>query len=180
MARRRGRPSKLTPEVSTRFFQALRAGNYYKACCSYAGISEQTFRNWMIRGTAELERVAESSRRSVRVREQPYAEFVRDVEVAEAEAEVRMVAQWQTHMPTTWQACRDFLARRFPERWAQQKLAVDVNARVSGQVQFTTHQITVRVPPPLPDEDEENGAGERASDDAVAQVIGRVGRRSGI
>ena len=40
---------------------------------------------------------------------------------------MRLVAQWQQHAPSSWQACRDFLARRFPERWGK-----TVRAEVSG------------------------------------------------
>ena len=44
-------------------------------------------------------------------------EFLEAVAQAEAEAEVRMIAQWQAHIPRDWRAARDFLARRYPERW---------------------------------------------------------------
>ena len=38
------RPSKLTPEVTKRLTEAIRAGNYYEAACAYAGIHYSTFR----------------------------------------------------------------------------------------------------------------------------------------
>jgi transposase len=44
------RPSKLTPEVTKRLTEAIRAGNYYEAACGYAGIGYSTFRAWMVRG----------------------------------------------------------------------------------------------------------------------------------
>src|SRR5262249_11287573 len=31
------------------------------------------------------------------------------------------VAQWQKHMPGNWQAIRDFLGRRHPERWGDHR-----------------------------------------------------------
>ena len=40
-----GRPSKLTPEVTKRLTEAIRAGNYYEAACGYAGIGYSTFRD---------------------------------------------------------------------------------------------------------------------------------------
>lgn len=44
-------------------------------------------------------------------------EFLEAVTRAEAEAELRMIAQWQAQIPRDWRAARDFLARRFPKRW---------------------------------------------------------------
>lgn len=39
---------------------------------------------------------------------------------AEAAAEIAVVEMWQKATPDNWQACRDFLARRYPERWARE------------------------------------------------------------
>jgi len=101
------RPSKLTPEITKRLTEAIRAGNYYEAACGFAGIHYSTFRKWMIKGEK-----AKSGK---------YREFFEAVTRAEYEAEVRMVAQWQKHMPEDYRAIRDFLERRHPERWGQKK-----------------------------------------------------------
>jgi hypothetical protein len=79
------------------------AGNYYRAACAYAGIRYQTFLNWMRKGR--------------KARRGPFLEFFGAVTKAQADAEVRMVAQWQAQIPENWQAARDFLARRYPRRW---------------------------------------------------------------
>ncbi len=100
-----GRPSKLTSEVKARLVQAIEAGNYYEAACGYAGITYTTFRNWMIKGEN-----AKSGK---------YREFFEAITRAETVAEVRMVAQWQQHMPEDYRAIRDFLERRFPDRWGR-------------------------------------------------------------
>jgi transposase len=123
VAGKRGQPCKLTPEVQTRICNAVSAGNYYEAACAYAGISYDTFQNWMRRG-----REARSG---------SFFDFFVAVSKAQAEAEVRVVAQWQKHVPENWQAARDFLARRHPERWAQRDIltvvqkAADQVARMS-------------------------------------------------
>jgi transposase len=101
---RGGRPSKLTPEVKKRLLDAIRAGNYFEPACVYAGITYRTFRNWMERGEE-----AKSGE---------YFQFFHEVTRAEAEAEARMVAQWQAQVPNDWRAAKDFLARRYPDRWA--------------------------------------------------------------
>ncbi len=115
------RPSKLTPEVQKRLVEAIKAGNYYEAACGFAGIGYSTFRRWMIRGEK-----AKSGK---------YRQFWEAVTRAELEAEVRMVAQWQKHMPEDYRAIRDFLERRFPDRWGRQ-YKVDMKQDIKGQVEL--------------------------------------------
>jgi len=91
--------------VQKRLCDAIRAGNYYEAACAYAGIDYSTFRRWMKKG--------EEQKRG------KYREFCEAVTRAELEAEARLVAQWQQHMPNDYRAIRDFLERRFPERWSK-------------------------------------------------------------
>src|SRR5688572_29255607 len=98
-----GRPTKLTTEVQERLTSAVRAGNFYVAACGYAGMDYATFRRWIERGDSE-------SRGK-------YRAFREAVEKAEADAEVTVVAQWRAQIPANWQAARDFLARRYPDRW---------------------------------------------------------------
>lgn len=106
-----GRPTKLTPECQARIVEAVAAGNYYEAACSYGGIDRVTFDRWMKRGDREPG---------------PYRVFRNAIQDAEARAEVRIVAQWQAQIPDNWQAARDFLARRFPERWgSKDKMTVE-------------------------------------------------------
>lgn len=99
----RGRRTKLNPAVQHRIVQAIGAGNYHDAAAAYGGVSYATFRLWMIKG--------ERSRSGI------YFDFFEAVQRAEAEAEIRMVAQWQMAIPDDWKAARDFLARRYPARW---------------------------------------------------------------
>ena len=106
-----GRPSKLTPEVTKRLTEAVRAGNYYEAACAYAGIHHSTFRKWMQKGET-----AKSGK---------FREFFEAVTRAEYEAEVRMVALWQKHMPEDYRAIRDFLERRYPDRWGRKRLDIE-------------------------------------------------------
>lgn len=112
-----GRPSKLTKTVQDRLVRAIEAGNYYEAACGYAGIGYSTFRRWMVRGEK-----AKSGK---------YGELREAITRAEANAEVRMVAQWQKHMPEDYRAIRDFLERRFPDRWGRR---MDVSMKQQVEV----------------------------------------------
>ena len=105
-----GRPSKFTPETKKKLLDAVRMGNYRVPSCSYAGILVSTFYTWLDKG-----------------KKQKKGEFVEFLEaVTRAEAKLRMIAQWQAQIPRDWRAARDFLARRFPERWGP-KARVEVD-----------------------------------------------------
>lgn len=123
------RPTKLTPAVQQRIVSAVAAGNYYEAACVYGGVDYRTFLRWMQRG--------EKAKSSI------YGQFCQTVREAEAEAEVRMVAQWQQQIPENWPAARDFLARRFPDRWGPKERHI-----VEGDAErpLTIRTLTVNVP----------------------------------
>jgi hypothetical protein len=76
-----------------------------------------------------------------------FREFFEAVTRAEYEAEVRMVAQWQKHMPGDYRAIRDFLERRYPERWGKRiDVKQDIKQEVQGQVtQRHEYDITQRI-----------------------------------
>lgn len=136
MAKQRGRPSKLTPEVKKKLIDAIAAGNYYIAACNYAGIAYASFRKWMIRGEN-----ASSGE---------YYDFVCEVQEAEALAEVSVVATWRRQIPESYQAARDFLARRYPERWGRR----DINVTHQGSEEKPIVIRTLTVVPPTPDDDD--------------------------
>lgn len=117
-----GRPSKFTPETKKRLLDAIRMGNYREFSCSYAGISVSTFYAWLDKGKKQ--------------NKGEFVEFLEAVTRAEAEAEVRMVAQWQAQIPRDWRAARDFLARRFPERWGlKARVEVDHGGEITQSYQ---------------------------------------------
>lgn len=86
-----GRPTKRTPEREQRLFEALRAGNTRKAACLYAGVGLSQFAEWQER----------------------FRDFREAIQKAEADAEVRAVAQIaQAARDGTWQAAAWWLERR--------------------------------------------------------------------
>ena len=116
-----GRPSKLTPAVQKKIIEAIRNGNYYNAACAYAGIQYQTFWEWMKRGEK-----AKSGK---------HFQFFQEVKKAEAEAEARIVALWQSKIPKDWRAAQVFLERRYPDRWSRkEKVEVEGGSVVNIQV----------------------------------------------
>lgn len=123
-----GRQTKLTPEVQKRICDAISAGNYFEAAASYGGIDHATFFRWMEKG--EQGRL-------------PYREFREAVLKAQADAEVSVVAQWKAQIPESWQAARDFLARRFPERWgAKDRHEIEHSGKVDANVAFNLMKLS--------------------------------------
>lgn len=119
--RRTGRPSKFTPETKAKILEVVGVGVPFSVAAKYAGIDERNLRRWIEKGRSETKG--------------EYHAFVDALDQAESKAEVRVVAEWQKHLPKKWEACRDFLARRFPERWAEtQKLHVLVEKEVEGML----------------------------------------------
>lgn len=99
------RPTKLTPALQQKLVDAIQHGHYYETACAYAGISYQTFRNWLQQGEA--------------AKTGQYFEFLEAITRAEAEAEHRAVQLWQAAMETDWRAAQMFLERRHPDRWGK-------------------------------------------------------------
>ena len=116
----RGRQTKLTPELREKFCQVIAAGNYYEPACGYVGIDYSTFWRWMEKGEAQA--AANTTGQ--------YRDFREAVLKAEAQAEVRAISLWQAAMPDSWQAARDFVARRYSNRWGDK---LDVTSK-GGQV----------------------------------------------
>ena len=114
-----GRNTKLTKEVQSEFTRLIAQGIFVRQACEFIGVSEQTIYNWMARGSAEVLRLENNPRSKPLAKEAPFVEFFRQVKKAENTAEVRSVTQWQNAIRDgDWRAAKDFLARRFPDRWS--------------------------------------------------------------
>lgn len=95
----------MSPEVVEAVVQALRAGAYITVACRAAGISRQTYGDWMRRGEAESAGA--------------YHDFRERVERAKAEGEIRNVAVISRAANESWQAAAWLLERMYPERWGK-------------------------------------------------------------
>jgi transposase len=137
-----GRPTKRTPETEKRLLDALRAGNTRRASCAYAGISDETFANWCKR----------------------FLEFLEAVEKAEADAEVRHVANIaKAAGEGVWTASAWWLERRRPKDWGKtDRLELIQTVRLLAEQQGLS-------------EDEKNAAVAEA--ERIAKEWGRAGAR---
>ena len=133
-----GRPSKLTPATRRRLLDALRCGSHYEPACRAAGISFQTFRNWLARGERE--------------QSGQYFDFLEAVKKAEAAAELRALRLWNKAMPDDWRAAKDFLERRHSKRWNDRQQPESATFNLAVILQRTEERaLRVRDPrPPIP------------------------------
>jgi hypothetical protein len=126
-----GRRTKRTPERVQALVEALRAGNYIEASCSYAGISVATYYNWV--NDAEKDDATPEA-----------IEFLEAVSKARADAEVRNVSfiQRAASDPRHWSAAAWWLERSHPTRWGRQQ-RLEVTGADGGPIQIEDPRAAV-------------------------------------
>lgn len=122
--------SKLTDQLVEIFVRLVMAGNYYNAACKAVGISGVTFRRWMDLGCAATSP------------DDKYRQFYLKVLEADAYAETYAVQSWRKQFGRDYRASRDFLARRYPERWGmQQKITLAVESELKTILQVLESRL---------------------------------------
>ena len=109
--KRGGRPTKLNAQVSKKIVEAILAGATYEAASQYAGITYQTFLNWMEQGRAETAGL--------------YFEFFGTVEQANARAQVLFAKRIKSAAADDWRAAAWMLERRYPKAYGARIGAID-------------------------------------------------------
>jgi hypothetical protein len=110
-AKQRETPLRLTPSVRRTLVAALAAGSYRTEAARYAGVGIRSFYRWLERGKADQE----AGRRS------PCRALLEAIEKAEADAEVRALAQISKASTDDWRAAAWKLERKNPERWGDRR-----------------------------------------------------------
>jgi transposase-like protein len=122
-----GRPTSLTPEVQATIVAAVEAGNYRSTAAAAAGIHRNTLANW--------EKWGEEGR-------EPYAEFLCALQMAEAKAEIALLAEIRSARAgipgvsgaDVWTNLAWIMERRYGSRWCarvKQQVAENVDALTS-------------------------------------------------
>lgn len=100
------RPTKLTPETQEKITDAVSIGATYELAAKYAGVTYETFNNWMKAGAE-----AKSGQ---------LFEFFHAVKKAEGAAAVGWLAVIEKAATETWQAAAWKLERRYPREYGRQ------------------------------------------------------------
>jgi hypothetical protein len=122
-----------------------------------AGVSAKRLKEWLDRAEAG---------------EQPYTDFAEALERADLECEAALVEKWRGAAPEDWRAGKEFLARRFPERWGAQTddvmigfggvggLTINLNLNVfkREEPEAVSPQRAIDVTPPKPPPKDPNSA----------------------
>lgn len=93
---KKGRPTKFTSDRRSKIVEALKRGNTRTVAVALAGISYETFCQWLKKSP----------------------DFSEEIKTAEAEAELASVQVIREAAITTWQAAAWWLERRRPEEWS--------------------------------------------------------------
>jgi hypothetical protein len=118
---KKGRPTKLSPEVTKMISDAIRAGNYIEVAAAYANIDKATFYDWLKKGQRLKVKLAKKPDYLIDEEEQAFIDFSNATKKALADAEVRDVILIGEAAKRSWQAAAWRLERKFPEKWGLNK-----------------------------------------------------------
>jgi hypothetical protein len=99
------RPSKINRKAADRVLEAVRQGATREAAASAGPIARSTLYAWIREGRLHPDSAAGA--------------FVEELERADAVAELAATKAWVAWFDRDWRACAEYLARRFPQRWAR-------------------------------------------------------------
>lgn len=108
----------LTSETADKICEAIRAGVPYKYAAGANGITYETFNNWRRRGRDALA-ISEEHELDVPVEDQPYVQFLQDVQVARDSGIAALVVIVRQHAPKDFRAALALLSIRDPSVFAQ-------------------------------------------------------------
>jgi hypothetical protein len=100
----------LTPELTTRLYDLIVAGNFTEIACRACAVSPQTYRSWIKKG---------EGRDRLRPAEEPYITFARRMKQAEGIAETNIVKMVVDGIPKDPSLGLKVLSRRFKDRWSE-------------------------------------------------------------
>lgn len=102
-----GRPTKFTPEVTSKILTAIRAGNYIETAAAWAGIDKVTLYDWLKQGAAQ-----DAGK---------FKDFSNAVAEALAHAEIADLNHvGEAAKRGDWRAAAWRLERRNPTKWGRQ------------------------------------------------------------
>lgn len=122
MPKKRGRPTKLTPELSKTVVDLLRRGNYLETAALAVGVDKATIRLWLAKG--------KKAKRGI------HREFYAAVREALSYAEVLDVDTIRKAAGSDWRAAAWRLEHRYPQRWARKgKAKHEVTGKGGGPLE---------------------------------------------
>ena len=136
-ARAGGRKSRLTEEVHEAIIEGIKSGNYIATVMKSVGIPYQNYWLWKRLGSPEPVYDEQGNQIGEEFPDNFYGDFVRDLQEAEAIAEIRAVKSLQNHFDKDWRAAEAYLSRKHPERW-NPKTVVEMSGKDGGPIEVSS------------------------------------------
>jgi len=121
----------MAKEVEDRLFDALYIGSYVETACAYAGISKNTYYDWLRRGERERMRLLEGKPvpdgvdKDYASREAIYVKFSDAMERAIASADIRdLTLLARAGQKGVWQVPAWRQERKHPDKWGRQRVEI--------------------------------------------------------
>ena len=111
-----GRKTLLYSEAKDRLLLAITKGLTILDACEYAGISEQTYYNWLNKDVKSIANEEDKKK---------YLEFLESLK--KAQSECQMYCLDFIMKDKSWQSKAWVLERRFPDRWAKKDMIINEN-----------------------------------------------------
>lgn len=129
---KRGRKSKLTPELQEKICKYIENGYTVEQACALSGISESTYYDWKKRGkkakSGKFSDFLEAVKKAEKIAESKYLAIITRAAVGDPEKKVK----------GDWKAAAWYLERRNPKQFARRDfLRQDVKAKVEGDVKVS-------------------------------------------
>lgn len=128
---RGGRPHKFTKETLSRLYAGIRLGLSYEHAAMYAGISYDTYNNWV------------NGRFPRGVKKADQLQFFEDLTRAEGDAAARNMTLIQKAATDDWRAAAWILERRYPETYGKSVQAIEHSGTVAHHHR---HQVEAKLP----------------------------------
>ena len=111
-----GRKTLLYSKSKDRLLDAITKGLTINDACEYAGISEQTYYNWLNKDVSSIKNEEDKKK---------YLEFLESLK--KAQSECQMYCLDFLMKDKSWQSKAWVLERRFPDRWAKKDMTINEN-----------------------------------------------------
>jgi hypothetical protein len=116
---RRGRPTVMNKQIVDDLLLALRSGGWKESACAFAGISKDTFYEWLNKGRKEA-KAAYDENREVVTELQPYVDFADAIDFTEANSELNLVGIIRAEAKKDPRYAQWLLDRRY--KWASKSM----------------------------------------------------------
>ena len=137
-----GKQTILTEELIDKVVRGVKTGAFIHTIFKMHGVSPRSYHHWLKLGSKLVD--GDGDDEELKKINPLYGEFTRRVREAEAQMEMVAVGGIVKAGQSNWNAYAWWLTRKFPDRWAQSKIALEHSGEVTENKNITVDQkITI-------------------------------------